>query len=170
MGKEKAHFLLASPVLTGFPPISMEMPKNEICNIRGINFCFTGTFWPTLYGHSYINRGTQRRFPPKCIKNTFWATQSTFRSLEMLSKRRFEIYICSVILGHFESFRNFQGFSIIFPAKLLIASHAGVFRGARFSSLPTNTCSAEDNIPFPCLANHIVLSKLWKLDFDRKVI
>ena len=123
MGKEKAHFLPASPVLTGFPPISMEMPKNEICNIRGINFCFTGTFWPTLYGHSYINRGTQRRFPPKRIKNTFWAIQSTIRSLEMLSKRRFEIYICSVILGHFESFRNFQGFSIIFPAKLLIASH-----------------------------------------------
>ena len=109
--------------MTGFPPISMEMPKNEICHIRGINFCFTGTFWPTLYGHSYINRGTQRRFPPKCIKNTFWAIQSTIRSLEMLSKRRFEIYICSVILGHFESFRNFQGFSIIFPAKLLIASH-----------------------------------------------
>ena len=40
-----------------------------------------------------------------------------------------------------------------------IASHAGVFRGARFSSLPTNACSTEDNIPFPCLANHIVLAK-----------
>ena len=31
----------------------------------------------------------------------------------------------------------------------LIASHAGVFRGARFSSLPTNACSTENNIPFP---------------------
>ena len=30
-----------------------------------------------------------------------------------------------------------------------LASHAGVFRGARFSSLPTNACSAGNNIPFP---------------------
>ena len=35
-------------------------------------------------------------------------------------------------------------------AKNHLASHAGVFRGARFSSLPTNACSIEDNIPFPC--------------------
>ena len=51
-----------------------------------------------------------------------------------------------------------------------IASHAGVFRGARISSLPTNACSTEDNIPFPSLANHIVLSKFWKVDLDREVI
>ena len=52
-----------------------------------------------------------------------------------------------------------------------LASHAGVFggarlsslptqaffRGARLSSLPTNACSTENNIPFPNLANHIVL-------------
>ena len=56
------------------------------------------------------------------------------------------------------------------PTGHLVASHAGVFRGARFSSLPTNACSTEDNIPFPCLANHIVLSKFWKVDLDRKVI
>ena len=51
-----------------------------------------------------------------------------------------------------------------------LAYHAGVFRGARFSSLSTNACSTEDSIPFPCLANHIVLSKFWKVDLDRKVI
>ena len=51
-----------------------------------------------------------------------------------------------------------------------LASHAGVFRGARLSSLPTNACSTEDNIPFPSLANHIVLSKFWKVDLDRRVI
>ena len=50
-----------------------------------------------------------------------------------------------------------------------IASHAGVFRGARISSLPTNVCSTEDNIPFPRLANHVVLSKFWKVDLDRRV-
>ena len=46
-----------------------------------------------------------------------------------------------------------------------VASHAGVFKGARHSSLPTNACSAEDNIPFPSLANQIVLSKFWKLSW-----
>ena len=51
-----------------------------------------------------------------------------------------------------------------------LASHAGVFRGARFSSLPTNACSTNDNIPFPSLANHIMLSKFWKVNLDRKVI
>ena len=50
-----------------------------------------------------------------------------------------------------------------------IASHAGVFRGARISSLPTNACSTEDNIPFSRLANHVVLSKFWKVDLDRRV-
>ena len=43
----------------------------------------------------------------------------------------------------------------------MLASHAGVFRGASVSSLPTNVCSIENNIPFPSLANHIVLSKFW---------
>ena len=55
-------------------------------------------------------RGTQLRFSPKYIENTFQATHSTFSS-----NRRYEIYICSVILGQLESFRNYQGFSIIFP-------------------------------------------------------
>ena len=65
--------------------------------------------------------------------------------------------------GHLHSFPScFSGHAI--------ASHAGVFRGARISSLPTNACSTENNIPFPSLANHIVLSKFWKVDLDRKVI
>ena len=34
-------------------------------------------------------------------------------------------------------------------AQLAVASHAGVFRGSRFSSLPTNACSTENSIPFP---------------------
>ena len=50
-----------------------------------------------------------------------------------------------------------------------LASHASIFRGARISSLPTNACSTEDNIPFPSLANHIVLSLFWKVDLDCRV-
>ena len=63
---------------------------------------------------------------------------------------------------------NWDVISTMHPPAL--ASHTGIFRGARFSSLPTNACSTEDNIRFPCLANHIVLSKFWKVDLDRKVI
>ena len=59
--------------------------------------------------------GTQRWFPPKYIENTFQAIQSAFRYLEMHSKRRYKICICSVILGELESFRNYKGLSIIFP-------------------------------------------------------
>ena len=33
----------------------------------------------------------------------------------MHSKRRYKICICSVILGELEHFRNYKGFSIIFP-------------------------------------------------------
>ena len=62
-----------------------------------------------------IIRDTQRRFPLKHIKNTFQTIQGTFRCLEMHSKRRYKICICSVILGELESFRNYKGLSIIFP-------------------------------------------------------
>ena len=39
-------------------------------------------------------------------------------------------------------------------SRFLIASYAGAFRGALLSSLSTNACSTENNIPFPNLANH----------------
>ena len=59
--------------------------------------------------------GTQRRFPPKYIENNFFAIQSTFKSLEMYSEWRYKKFICSVILGELESFRNSKGLSIFFP-------------------------------------------------------
>ena len=33
----------------------------------------------------------------------------------MHSKRRYKISICSVIIGDLEAFRNYKGFSVIFP-------------------------------------------------------
>ena len=51
-----------------------------------------------------VVRGTQRRFPPKCIENNFYAIQSIFTPLEMLSKGRYNIRICSVILGDLSLF------------------------------------------------------------------
>ena len=42
--------------------------------------------------------------------------QGTFRSLDLWKcRRRYKICTCSVVLGQFESFRNYKGFSIIFP-------------------------------------------------------
>ena len=66
-------------------------------------------------GMRTLFRGTQRRFPPKCIENTFQAIQSTFSSLEMHSKWCYKICICSVVLRQLESFRNYKGLRIIFP-------------------------------------------------------
>ena len=50
-----------------------------------------------------------------------------------------------------------------------IASHAGAFSGPRIFSNPTNVYSTENNTPFPSLANHIVHSKFWKVDFDHRL-
>ena len=70
------------------------------------------------YGFGKESFDSERRLPPKYIENTFQAIQSTFRYLEMYSKRRYKIFICSVVLGQLESFRNYKGFGIIFPTIL----------------------------------------------------
>ena len=56
------------------------------------------------------------------------------------------------------------------PLIEVLGSYAGVFKGARLSSLTTNACSTDNNIRFPNLDNNIVLSILWKLDLDCWVI
>ena len=61
-----------------------------------------------------IFRGTRQRFPPKYIENTFWI-KSTFRSLEIHSKRSYKICIRSVILGGLECFRDYKSFSFVLP-------------------------------------------------------
>ena len=63
-------------------------------------------------------RGNQRRFPPKCNEKPFQAIQSTIRSLEMYSKWHYKICLYSVILQELEDFRNFKGYSVIFPKSL----------------------------------------------------
>ena len=62
----------------------------------------------------HLARKPKDGFPPEYVENTFQAIQSTFRSLEMHSKRRYKIVISSVI-REFKSFRNYKGFSITFP-------------------------------------------------------
>ena len=88
-------------------------------------------------------RSIRRRFPPKYIENTFKAIPSSFRSLEMHSKRRYKTCIWSVILGDFEYFRNFQGFSIIFP-KILDAIYR--VTNARIFPIPISITFLNPNI------------------------
>ena len=49
------------------------------------------------------------------ILNTLQTLFTPSRSLETYSKRRYKIFICLVIRGESESFRNYKGFVIIFP-------------------------------------------------------
>ena len=93
---------------------------------------------------SAINKGTQRRFPPKYIENTFKVIQSTFRSLEMHSKRRYKIGICSVILGELESFRNYKRLSSIFPKFNIL-----YYGGENFSDSSFLHIFESENFRFP---------------------
>ena len=74
--------------------------------------------------------GTQRRFPPKCTEITSLAIQSTFRSLEMLSTRRYKIRTCSVVLMQLHYSGIYKGLSIILPkilGALLSFMKVGIF-------------------------------------------
>ena len=68
-----------------------------------------------LWATVQISRGTQRRFPPERIENTFLVIQSPFRSLEKHSKRRCKICFSAVFLGEIESFSKLQGLENYFP-------------------------------------------------------
>ena len=65
---------------------------------------------------NFTFRGT-RRFLRKYTENTFQAFQSTFRSLELRSKRArcYKICTCSVILREYESFQNYESITRVFP-------------------------------------------------------
>ena len=69
-------------------------------------------------GYGYLSGAPNDDFLLNTLKTFFQAIQSSFRFLEIHSKRRYKLCIRSIILGHFESFRNFKGFSIIFPKVL----------------------------------------------------
>ena len=70
----------------------------------------TNCLTPNFSCSQRTHRGTQRRFPPKCIENT--AIQSTFRSLQMHSKPRQEIYFA-------ENFRcNLKFYVFLIPLSL----------------------------------------------------
>ena len=76
---------------------------------------------------------------PTTIADDSMAMHSTFKSVEMHSKRRYKICICSVILGELEAFQNFKGFSVIFP-KILDAIER--FKVMLDGTIRNDDCSA----------------------------
>ena len=91
-------------------------------------------------------RGTQRRFPPKYIENSFQAIHSTFRSLEMHSKQH---YKTCIYLGHprgtclFEITRASVLFSQEFQMQLKVLNSENF----SYSSLPH--IFESENFRFP---------------------
>ena len=63
--------------------------------------------------------------------------------MEMHSKRRYKIRICSVVLGQLESFRNYKSFSIILP-KILDAILS--FTKVRIFQIPLSIAFLNPNI------------------------
>ena len=63
-------------------------------------------------------------------------------------RRITQIWVVTCIVISIEFHEGCRG-RVLERTCLPLASHAGVFRGARVSSLPTNTCSTENKIPFP---------------------
>ena len=88
-------------------------------------------------------RGTQRGFPPEFTENPFQAIQSIFRPLEMHSKWRYKICMRSIN----DSFRNYNGLSIIFP-KTLDASQRLTKKKNSFDSYIHHIFESE-NFRFP---------------------
>ena len=66
----------------------------------------------------------------------------------MHSKRRYKICICSVILGELEAFRNYKGFSDIFP-KILDAVEKPFYESDDFSYSPLHHIFESKNFRFP---------------------
>ena len=70
---------------------------------------------------SFLQGHSTTPLPPKHVENTLQAQCPEYSFISRkLSKRRYKICICSVILGELESFRNYKGFSINFPKISLI--------------------------------------------------
>ena len=64
----------------------------------------------------------------------------------MHSKRRYEICICSVILGELEPFRNYKGLSIIFPK--MLDAYLTYYESEIFSDFSSMAFSNPKNFRF----------------------
>ena len=83
--------------------------NGSLFQARVCNFCRGHIIWCELI---YLR---PQSFDYNQGHPTTVSIKSTLRSLEMHFERRYKICTCQVILRELESFRNYKGFSIIFP-------------------------------------------------------
>ena len=105
---------------------------------------------------------------PHCKRSYYYQILEFSKQVSNLWPSGYCLFYRKLRLHEFKS-RLFPKTLIFPPVIWSVASYSGVFREARISSVPTNACSIENNIPFPSVANHIVLSKFWKVHFDGRV-
>ena len=123
-------------------------------------YCFSpgNSFWNHV---KLLNSPvTQRRFRPKYIEITFKVTKSTFRSLEMYSKRRYKICICS---GDSWGFRNYYFY---FPENIFWMQF-NVFRKWEFFWFLFLSNFESENFRFPFFPS--LVSAMWKIQLPKIV-
>ena len=105
--------------------------------------------------------------PPKCIENTFSLIQSTFKSLEMHSKRRYKSCICLVVLGQLESFRNYLGPQYYFSENF--RCNFRFYESENFSDSYLHRIFESENFRFPFSTKHRLTwgLKCEKLNFRK---
>ena len=103
------------------------------------------------------SQGNPTTVPPKCIENTFQATQSTFRSLEIHSNRRYKILICLVILGQLESLPGLQYY---FPENF--RCNLKFYESENFSDSSFHRMFESENFRFPFSAKN---SLIWGVEY-----
>ena len=91
------------------PPYNLWLFK-KLNSVLATRFKFKAAFMAELWTGA-PNDG----FVLNTLKTLFRLSSVAFRCLEMNSKPRYKICVCSVIPGERESFRDYQVFSIIFP-------------------------------------------------------
>ena len=91
-------------------------------------------------------RGTQQRFPAKDVENTFQAIESSFRTLEIHSKRRYKICIR---FGHPRGlwvFSKLQGLQTYFPKNF--RCNLSFYESEQFSDSSLNHIFESENVRF----------------------
>ena len=85
----------------------------------------------------------------------------------MHSKRRYKIFTCSVILGELKSFRNYKGFSIIFPKILGVI--LTFYDSENLSDSSLHHILESESFTFPFSKKNIVtwVVKYEKLNFRK---
>ena len=81
----------------------------------------------------------------------------------MHSKRRYEIFICSVILAELKSFRNYKGFSIIFPK--IFRCNLTFYESENFFYSSPHHIWESENFKFPSVSKKNNLT--WVVKYEK---